>query len=467
MSSQGMQPVSDVTFALTLTFDLGSLKADIRAIMPGINYRYLYLLLTYIHLLVRRRKRIAERESPKRRRQPKFWVRPSLQKREEHGVFHTLLKEYRENDREYFFRYCRMSPESFDYLAYMVESRIKKKRTNFRKPISPEERLALTLHYLASGETQQFIAGYFRIGRQTVGKILRETCTAIWEVLGPIYLKQPSSQDEWKKIESDFQDLWNFPHVIGAIDGKHIRIEKPKNTGSLHYNYKSYFSSVLLAACDAKYCFTLVDIGQYGSGNDSGVLNESHITNSMEENTLNIPEAEPIEGITGKIPYFLVGDEIFGLKKWLMRPYPAPLDEPKRIFNYRLSRARRTIENTFGLLVARWRVFRQPICANIQTVDLIIQATCCLHNFLQTTNSAAYSPSGFMDSEQANGEIVEGDWRKIVKPHDGGAFAVPKKAKGGRKALQAVEIQNKLKDYVNSSGSVDWQLDYVRRTETK
>ena len=58
-----------------------------------------------------------------------------------------------------FFRFCRMSPESFDYVAYMIESRIKKKNTNFRKPISPEERLAVTLRYLALGETQQAIAG--------------------------------------------------------------------------------------------------------------------------------------------------------------------------------------------------------------------------------------------------------------------------------------------------------------------
>ena len=93
--------------------------------MPGINYRY--LLLTYIHVLVRRRKRMVENNGPKQRRLPKFWVRPSLQKREEYGIFHTLFQEYRESDREYFFRFCRMSPDSFDYIAYMIESKIKKK----------------------------------------------------------------------------------------------------------------------------------------------------------------------------------------------------------------------------------------------------------------------------------------------------------------------------------------------------
>ena len=123
--------------------------------MPGINYRY--LMLIYVQVLVRRRRRIAQIDSPKQRRLPKILVRPSLQKREELEAFHTLFKEYRDNDREYIFRFCRMAPESFDYLAYMIESKNKKKISSFRKPISPEERLAVTLRYLASGETQQAI----------------------------------------------------------------------------------------------------------------------------------------------------------------------------------------------------------------------------------------------------------------------------------------------------------------------
>ena len=94
--------------------------------MAAVNFRY--LLLIYVRILVRRRKRRRLQVGEAiRRRLPRYWVRPSLQKRKEQGCFHTLFKELRENDRENFFRFCKMSPESFDYLAYMVAAKISKK----------------------------------------------------------------------------------------------------------------------------------------------------------------------------------------------------------------------------------------------------------------------------------------------------------------------------------------------------
>ena len=62
-----------------------------------------------------------------------------------------------------------------------------------------------------------------------MSKIVRETCEAIWKVLSPIYLRSPSAEQEWKQISNDFEEIWNLPHCIGAIDGKHIAIECQKN----------------------------------------------------------------------------------------------------------------------------------------------------------------------------------------------------------------------------------------------
>jgi len=111
-----------------------------------------------------------------------------------------------------------------------------------------------------------------------------------------------------------------------------------------------------MAVCNGNYNYTLVDIGQYGSNNDSGVLSNSEMGKAFEDGTINFPAAVHLPGCDQlpSLPYFIVGDEIFALKPWLMCPYPGRnISEERSIFNYRLSRARRVIENCFGILVAR------------------------------------------------------------------------------------------------------------------
>lgn len=108
-----------------------------------------------------------------------------------------------------------------------------------------------------------------------------------------------------------------------------------------------------------------------------------------------------------------------------MKPYPGKsLDEPWQVYNYRLSRARSTIENSFGILSAWWCIFRVPIHANVETVELITKAAICLHNYLQLTDNAFYMPSGFVDSENADSSLSPGDWRTIVQNDESGMVSL-------------------------------------------
>lgn len=179
-----------------------------------------------------------------------------------------------------------MSPESFQYILNIVGPKIQKKDTRFRKSISPSERLCLTIHYLAYGNSQQSLSFSYRLGRSTVSEIIRETCEAIWEGLNERYCMPPTTKEHWKQISKEFEDIWNLPHCIGAIDGKHIAMKSPLNSGSLYFNYKGYFSLILMAICDAHYVFTLVDIGSYGSNNDSGVFRNSQMGKAFFDNRM-------------------------------------------------------------------------------------------------------------------------------------------------------------------------------------
>lgn len=103
--------------------------------------------------------------------------------------------------------------------------------------IVPGEKLALTLRFLATGETLQSLSYQFRIGLSTACYIVKEVCAAIDLVLSPDYLRQPTKED-WEQIAKHFDHLWDFPNCIGALDGKHIRMRCPANGGSKYINYK-------------------------------------------------------------------------------------------------------------------------------------------------------------------------------------------------------------------------------------
>lgn len=189
-----------------------------------------------------------------------------------------------------------------------------------------------------TGETQESLAAQYRLGQSTVSGILKETTKAIYTVLKDTYLKFPSTEEEWRNIAHEFEDRWNFANCIGAMDGKHVLIRPPSDSGSLFYNYKETFSVVLLAVVDAQLRFIYADVGTNGRVNDKAVWNKCSLKKALEEGTLNVPRPTPLPGIAAPFPYIIVGDEGFTLSTKVLLPHPKEHVRGRRdrkIFNYR------------------------------------------------------------------------------------------------------------------------------------
>ena len=132
------------------------------------------------------------------------------------------------------------------------------------------------------------------------------------------------------------------------------------------------------------------------------------------------------------------------------------------MFNYQLSRATHTIENAFGILAAKWRIFRRPIKAKVDLVQRITQATVWLHIYLRITENASYISTGFFDSENECSNIVPGDWRNITS-EDEGALTHLGRIGGNRYRFEAGNAWSDFEDYFNSNeGAISWQLNHVR-----
>ena len=144
--------------------------------------------------------------------------------------------------------------------------------------------------YLASGSTFSALALYFARGTSTVSDIIAETTEAIWTILQNDYMEIPSTE-KWKHISNRFYEIWNMPNCLGAMDGKHIRIQQLPNSGSTNYNYKNYHSIILFAVCDADGLFTMIETGYAGRNSDGGVFRASSLSYWLERDGINIPTA--------------------------------------------------------------------------------------------------------------------------------------------------------------------------------
>ncbi|XP_060868397.1 uncharacterized protein LOC132943422 [Metopolophium dirhodum] len=208
----------------------------------------------------------------------------------------------------------------------------------------------------STGNSFRSIGFNYRLGFSTVREIVKEVCDAIWNRLGPIVMPPPT-EEMWKNVAAKYKKMWHFPNCIGAIDGSH--------------------SVVILALVDADYKFIAIDVGLYGRNSDGGIFSQSVIGQKLNNKTLNVPEPSPLTENGDPQPYVIVGDEAFPLKSYLLRPYSKNYlgdNEPNKIFNYRLSRARRVVENAFGILAAHWRCFRGHLEVQPEFVDKRLQS---------------------------------------------------------------------------------------------
>ena len=169
------------------------------------------------------------------------------------------------------------------------------------------------------------------------------------------------NEEHWLKIASEFFTRFQFPLCLGAVDGKHIRIKNRTSRVRSITTINIFFSIILLAVTDASGKFVVVDVGSCGGNSDGGVLSRSSLDKKLMSDKLSIPQRGYIPGTDIELPYMFVADEAFPLRENIMKPFPhRQLATEKEIFNYRLSRARNSVECSFGRLAQMWRIlFRQ------------------------------------------------------------------------------------------------------------
>ncbi|XP_060806382.1 uncharacterized protein LOC132903079 [Amyelois transitella] len=378
----------------------------------------------------------------KKKKQRRFWVHPFITIMNPDGNYFLLKYKALKTDEKKFLEYFRMSISSFEELLSLLSPYLQKQSYKGRIPVMPLEMIGLTIRFLATGnEIRNIHLDYYR-GISTVAKIIRVVCNAIWKFCLNANIPK-ITQQLFEEIAADFDKKANFPNCIGAVDGKHIRIRSPPKSGSLFFNYKGYNSIVLLAIVDSKYRFIYVDIGAYGKESDSTIFHNTKLYDLLMRGDLPTPTSRPLPGFQEPVPFVFVGDEAFSISNNVMRPYSGKhLSVKQRVFNYRLSRARRYVECTFGILANKWRIFNRPINVSYDFAIDIVKACCILHNFvinrdkLDTTNEMIIDDSELQPLQQGLNVVSQ--------------------------VVSANIIRNEFSDYFTSEvGALSWQLQKI------
>ena len=395
-----------------------------------------------------------EIQARRRRRAKRFWVRPwlSADRRLQFGHYDQLMRELRMEDNTSFFNYMRMEPHMFDEILLRVGPRIQKSDTKFRKALEPGLKLAITIRHLASGDKYPSLQYDFRVSRVTITKIIPEVCQAIVAEFKDELIPCPTTEAEWRPLAEEFYRKWNVPHACGALDGKHVAIRRPPQSGTMYFNYKGFFSVVLMALVDANYRFLWIDCGGKGSMSDAQLFNASELKDCLEDGSIGFPSPDPLPNDDEPTPYFLLGDDAFGLRTYLIKPYgQRGLTRDQRIYNYRISRGRRVVENAFGILAQRWQIMLGTLQQTPKVVQDITESCVCLHNLMRERYPALQNV--LLDQEDEEHNLVPGQWRQHANMQDIQQIVGP-----NRDTVAGKRQRELLRLYFNSpAGSVQWQ----------
>ncbi|XP_064487325.1 uncharacterized protein LOC135399499 [Ornithodoros turicata] len=274
----------------------------------------------------------------------------------------------------------RVSPATFRYLLESLQS-IERQDTNMRNAISLEKRVAVGLYRLCSSAEDRTIAHLFAIGRSTVNAIFKDFCDAVI-----LHLEQQwicmVRRNEMESHMREFHAVTGFPQAIRALGGCHLPVSPPKLHATDYYNYKGWYSIILLALVDHQYKFKYINVGSPGRCHDAHVYGRSRLRSLVDGDHFQSPVVT-IEGTF--IPPIILCDQAFPLTSNLLKPFAnAPKGTPQASFNYNLSKTRRIVENAFGRVKARFRHVMKRMECNTTLAKRSIRTACTLHNICET-----------------------------------------------------------------------------------
>ncbi|KAB0804564.1 hypothetical protein PPYR_01534 [Photinus pyralis] len=275
--------------------------------------------------------------------------------------------------------------------------------------ISSEKAMLMTLWYLGNTESFRQVSDRFDVSLSSAHRVIERVLNCILS-LRTEYIKWPT-QEETEVISKAFATKFGSQNVIGAIDGCHVRIRRPKNDQDSYINRKGYFSLLIQGTVNSFRQFIDVYCGEPGSLHDARLLRRSSLYSKAENN---------VNFFGNK---YLLGDSAYPSLSWLVPPFKdnGALSNNQKVFNFKHSSTRIIVEHVFRLLKGRFRRLQHLENLNINICVKIMMACCVLHNICESKHDNTviepYDISSDVNSEiplQSDVKNVTRHWREQI-----------------------------------------------------
>lgn len=223
-----------------------------------------------------------------------------------------------------------------------------------------------------------------------------------------------------------------------------------------------------MAICDAKLKFLMIDVGSSGRRGDGNVYHRSAFSKMLRHEKyrperLHLPDPCPLDGIEEKLPFFFIGDAAFSRGSHLITPFKGKFLPPERkVFNYRISRGRRGIENAFGLLYKRYEVYQKPLQCSFVVAKAVVKATCALHNYHLMDEESVRPKKNrrgkYFNYTDEDGKVIYGRFRNEDPVSERKVFHRLKEEVAQEKAGE--NLQKTLKDKKVTEALIDYVIDH-------
>ncbi|XP_010938097.2 protein ALP1-like [Elaeis guineensis] len=273
----------------------------------------------------------------------------------------------------------RMGRATFDMICEELSSVVAKEDTMLRAAIPVQQRVAVCIWRLATGEPLRLVSKRFGLGISTCHKLVLEVCSAIKTVLMPRFLQWPDDAAT-AAIKARFEALSGIPNVVGSMYTTHIPIIAPKISVAAYFNrrhternQKTSYSITVQGVVNPDGVFTDVCIGWPGSMPDDQVLEQSALYKRASAGLLKNS--------------WVVGGTGYPLMDWVLVPYTHQnLTWTQHAFNEKIGEVQRVAREAFARLKGRWSCLQRRTEVKLQDLPVVLGACCVLHNICEIRN---------------------------------------------------------------------------------